>query len=98
MDTTLAILGFALSVAALVPAFASKNPKSKIIIVFLLLSVVLIFGYQVGEVVVHKRQIASIKRNLLQIVTNKHEVTFDELLHESYYAGFDEANQAIDEL
>jgi hypothetical protein len=98
MDTILSIIGLALGVASLVPAFASKNRKKKIIFVAVGLSVAGIFAFRIYEAVHRQSEISAVKSEMLEVLAAKGPLPFDDLLDRMYYPNYSEVDEAIDQL
>lgn len=98
METILAIVGLALGIASLVPAFTSKDQKKKIVYVAVGLSVVGIFAYQVYDVIERRAEVRSMKREMLKILAKDGPMPFEQLLDSMYFPDYSQVDRAIDML
>ena len=98
MDTILAIIGLALGLASLVPAFASSGSKKKIVYVAVGVSLIGIFAFQLYDVFSRQKQIGALKKEITQRLIFSRSMTFEQLLSDLYYPDFSAANDAIDAL
>lgn len=98
MDTILAIIGVSLGLASLVPAFASRGHKKKIVFVAVGVSLIGIFAFQLYDVFSRQKQVEALKDEIIQRLVASRSMTFEQLLTDLYYPDFSAANDAIDAL
>jgi hypothetical protein len=98
MDTILAIIGLALGLASLVPAFTSTGHRKKIVFIAVGVSLVGIFSFQLYDVFAHRRHVEELKEEITQRLLASGSMSFEQLLTDLYYPDFATANDAIDAL
>jgi Tfp pilus assembly ATPase PilU len=98
MEAILSIVGLALSVASLIPAFTSKHQQQKILFTAIAFSVVGIFLFQIWNIQAHQEKVKVVQDEIIEKLSASGSMTFEQLLNELYYADFSTANEAIDNL
>lgn len=98
MNHLVEVLGLALGLASLVPAFATRERRKKIILVAIGTTLVGIFAYQLYDYVSRQRRIDALRDEITERIVAAGSVTFEQLLEELYYPDFAAANEAIDAL
>lgn len=98
MDTFLAIVGLALSVASLVPAFTSKSTKTRIVAVAISVSLVGILGWQYFLVQGERRRIEHAKDDVMRMLAGNRSMSFEQIYAELNYVDYSTAAAAVDEL
>ena len=79
MDTILGILGLALAIASLVPAFTATKTKLKIVAVAITLALIGVIGVQVYRAHTERTAIESAKEDVLRLLVGDNPLSFDQI-------------------
>src|SRR5260370_28801081 len=97
-EIILGIVGFALSVAGLIPVFLDPGQKRKALVIIAAAGLLGIFVYQIIEGSKRKSELTKAREEIIHTLTQKGPLPFDELFQESYLFNYDLANEAVDSL
>ena len=97
-EIALSIAGFALSVAGLVPVFKEPEQRNKALALLAVFGLLGIFAYQIVEGLRKQSEKAKTREEIIETLTDKGRLPFDQLFQESYLFNYDLANEAIDSL
>ena len=98
MDTILGILGLALAIASLVPAFTATKTKLKIVAVAITLALIGVIGVQVYRAHTERTAIESAKEDVLRLLVGDNPLSFDQIYGSLNYVDYETVAEAIDEL
>ncbi len=98
MDTILNIVGIALAIAGLVPAFTSTHLPWKIALIALSLSIAGIFCHQLWVSVHQHRLIEATKQRMAVMMSGNQPLSFEQIYERLNYPTFEIAATAVNEL
>jgi hypothetical protein len=98
MDRILSVLGLALAIASLVPAFTTKQTKLKVVAIAIAVGLVGILGVQFYLVRVERADIEHAKEDVLRMMIGNRSMSFDQIYSGLNYVDYELAATAVDEL
>ena len=98
MDRFLTILGLALSVASLIPAFTSTNTKIKIVGGAVSVLLIGVLGTQLWSSVMESRRLERATEDVAQMFVSNNPMSFEQIYMRLNYVDYPTASAAVDEL